>query len=66
MHGENIEVPGGVAKETMVAGPMAIVDIAAGEDDIRDVPAAVRQNPTVRDLHEGPKRGSREDWHKDL
>ena len=66
MHGENINVPGSVAEETMKAGPMTIGDVAAREDDIRDEAAAVRQNPTVSDLHEGLKRRGGENWDKDL
>ena len=55
-----------MAEETMKAGPMTIVDIAAGKNDIRDEAAAVRQNPTIGDLPEGLKGRSGENGHKDL
>ena len=32
MHGQDIEVPGGMAEEAVEAAPMAVVQVAAGEE----------------------------------
>src|SRR5712691_9577167 len=48
-HVEEIEVPGGVAEETMETCPMAVEDIAAREDNVGDVAMAMGQDPAATD-----------------
>ena len=38
---------------------MAVVDIAAGEDDLGHIAVPLRQNPARDDLHERLESGSR-------
>ena len=54
-HVEKIDIPGGVADEAMEATPMAVGDVAAGEDDVRDKAMAMGEDPAGTDLHEGAK-----------
>jgi hypothetical protein len=53
VHAEDVDVPDGVAEEAMKAGPMTVVDIAAGEDDIGDVAASMGEGPAGTDLPKG-------------
>jgi len=39
---EGIEVPGGMAEETMKPRPVSVADIAAGEDDLGDIVSPVQ------------------------
>jgi len=55
-HVEEIEVPRSVAEEAMKACPMAVSDIAAGKDDVRDVAMAMGEDPPATDLREGTER----------
>ncbi len=53
VHGERVEVPGGVAEEAMEPAPMAVADLAAGEDDLGDIAVAMGEDPPRDDRHEG-------------
>ena len=64
MHGQNIEVPGGMAEEAVKATPMSVVQVAAGEDNLGNIPVPVRKNPATGHLHKGLKRWCREDGRK--
>ena len=57
--GQGVDVPGGMAEEAMEPAPMAVADVAAGEDDLGDIAVTMGENPARDDLHEGLKgRGS--------
>ena len=53
VHGEGVEVPGGVTEEAMEPAPVADTDLAAGEDDLGDIAVTVGENPTRDDDREG-------------
>ena len=61
VHGEGVEVPGGVAEEAMEAAPVSDADLAAGEDDLGDVAVAMGEDPSGDDQGEGPVGGCGED-----
>ena len=42
MEAQDIHVPGGMTKEAMETGPMPVVHVAAGEDDVGHIAMAVR------------------------
>ena len=42
VHGQDIEVPGCMTEETVEAAPVAIVHVAAGENNVRNVTVPVR------------------------
>jgi hypothetical protein len=50
-----------MTEETMETAPVAVVDIAAGKNDLGDVPMAVRQQPARDHLDKGLERRRRED-----
>ena len=64
VHGERIEVPGGVAEEAMKPRPVSVSDMATGEDDFGHVAAALGENPACHDDHEGVIGRSGEDGVK--
>ena len=53
-HGQGIDIPGGMAEEAMEPRPMAVADVAAGEDDLSDVAVSLGENPASDDLNESP------------
>ena len=53
VHGERIEVPGGVTEEAMEPAPVADTDLAAGEDDLGDIAVTVGEDPPCDDEREG-------------
>ena len=60
IHGEYVDVPGGVTEEAMKATPMSVVEMAAGENDVGDVAMPMRENPARGDLAKGAKGRLRE------
>ena len=64
MHGQDIEVPGGMAEEAVEAAPMSVVQVAAGKDNIGNIPVPVGKNPATGHLQKGLKRWRREDGSK--
>ena len=63
---EVIEIPGGVTEEAMEAAPVAVVDVAAGKDDLGDVTMTVRKHPAGDDLHESLESWGGEDGEEML
>ena len=63
-HAQVVEIPGGIAKETMESPPMSIADIAARENDVGDVSMSMRENPTGADLREGAEGWLGEDGNE--
>ena len=61
MQGQGVEVPGGVTEEAMEAAPVAVVEVAAGEDDLGDVAMAMGEEPAGDNLDKGLKGGGGED-----
>ena len=53
VHGERVEVPGGVAEEAMVPAPVADADLAGGEDDLGDIAVTGGEDPPCDDEREG-------------
>ena len=58
---QDVEIPGGLTEEAMEAGPMAVVNVAAGEDDLGDVVVSGGEHPTGDDGDEGLKGWCGED-----
>ena len=62
VHGEGIEVPGGLAEEAMEPAPMSVADVAAGEDDLGDIAVTMGEDPACDDdEREGLEGRGRED-----
>ena len=60
-HGEGVDVPGGMAEEAMESRPVAVADVAAGEDDFGDEAVALGEDPAGDDRDEGLIGGCGED-----
>ena len=59
VHGEGVDVPGGVAEETVKPAPVSVAHMAAGEDDLGHVAMTLGENPARDDNRTGVKgRGS--------
>jgi hypothetical protein len=56
-----VDVPGSMTEEAMKARPVAVADIATGEDDLGNKAMSLRQGPASEDLHKRSKRGYGED-----
>jgi hypothetical protein len=63
---QGVQVPRGVAEEAMEPAPMPVANVAAGEDDLRQVAVAMRKHPAGDDLQEGLEGRGREDGSKML
>ena len=55
-----------MAEEAMEPRPVAVADVAAGEDDFGDEAVAVGEDPAGDDQHEGLESGGSEDRGKVL
>ena len=49
VHGEGVDVPGGMAEEAMEPRPVSVADMAAGEDDFGDEAVPLGEDPAGDD-----------------
>src|SRR3954452_21021878 len=61
VHGESVQIPGGVTEEAMEAAPVADTDLAAREDDLGDIAVTVGEDPAGDDPREGLEGGDGKD-----
>ena len=61
VHGEGVDVPGGMAEEAMKPRPVSVPDMATGEDDFGHVAVPLGEDPARDDHHEGLVGRGRED-----
>src|SRR5208283_3377156 len=66
VHGEEVDVPGGMTEEAMKSRPVPVADMATGEDDFGHVAVPLGENPARDDDHQGLIGRSRKDWVKTL
>ena len=47
---QDVDVPGGMAKEAMKPTPMPVANIAAGEDDLGQIAVPMSKSPAIDNL----------------